>query len=204
MQATTSSMLPKNSPIYVIDFLNLFSDYREIFYKEKNIDFHLLKHKMLEKDTFDFFKMFFTKYINYTKISKESEYIFILKKITNYNVVLYKIVELYKDIKIKFIIIETKFTSNLLDKNKDDFFCQYLFCILLDKNKNVMLITNDKYRDSINYVNLFDKKCTKLKNIAYKKVSFTDLEINKYGLSLINNEKYIRVGIPKEKLKFVI
>ena len=161
MQSTTSSTLPKNSPIYVIDFLNLFSDYREIFYKEKNIDFHLLKHKMLEKDTFDFFKMFFTKYINYTKISKESEYIFILKKITNYNVVLYKIVELYKDIKIKFIIIETKFTSNLLDKNKDDFFCQYLFCILLDKNKNVMLITNDKYRDSINYVNLFDKKCTK-------------------------------------------
>lgn len=201
MSVTTST---SRSPIYVVDFLNLFSDYREIFYKEKNIDFHLLKHKTLEKDTYDFFKMFFTKYINYTSISKESEYIFILKKITNYNDVLYKIVELYKDIKIKFIIIETKFTSNLLDKNKDDFFCQYLFCILLENNKNVMLITNDKYRDSMNYINLFEKKCTKLKNITYKKVSFTDLEINKFGLSLINNKKYITLGIPKEKLKFVI
>ena len=25
---------------YIIDFLNIFSDYREIIYKKKNIDFH--------------------------------------------------------------------------------------------------------------------------------------------------------------------
>lgn len=203
--------------IYVVDFLNLFSDYREIFYKKQNIDFHLLKHKMLEKDTLGFFKMFFTKYIEHVNLSKNSEYIFILKKITNYNKLLYSIVELYKDIKIKFIVIETIFNSNILDKNKDDFLCQYLFCILLKKNKNVVLLTNDKYRDSAKYISLFNEKNATLQNISYNQSEsqsqspshsvISTLKINEYVISLMNlmnEKKYYKVGIPKNKLQYVI
>ena len=45
---------------YIIDFLNIFSDYREIIYKKKNIDFHSVKHNNKEQDTIGFFKLFFS------------------------------------------------------------------------------------------------------------------------------------------------
>ena len=44
---------------YVIDFFNIFSDYREIIYKKRDIDFHSVKHENKEKDTYDFFHLFF-------------------------------------------------------------------------------------------------------------------------------------------------
>ena len=91
------SNMKQNSPVYVIDFLNIFSDFREIKYKMSNIDFHEVKHTNKEKDSYDFFNIFFTKYIEYTGISKLSNFIFVLKKISNYDNILYSVLELYKD-----------------------------------------------------------------------------------------------------------
>ena len=77
---------------YVIDFFNIFSDYREIIYKKKDIDFHLVKYENKEKDTYDFFNLFFTKYVEKVNINKsKSTFIFILKKIHNYECLLNKI-----------------------------------------------------------------------------------------------------------------
>ena len=52
------------SNVYIVDFLNIFSDFREIKYKKDNIDFHSVKHCNKEQDTYDFFKLFFSKYID--------------------------------------------------------------------------------------------------------------------------------------------
>ena len=73
---------------YIIDFLNIFSDYREIVYKKQNIDFHSVKHNNKEKDTYNFFGLFFTKYIQKVNIKKGSIFIFIMKKINNYDEIL--------------------------------------------------------------------------------------------------------------------
>ena len=81
--------------IYITDYLNIWSDYREIKYKMNNIDFHSIKHKNKEIDTFEFFDLFFTKYINYKNISIKSNFIFILKKITKYDLILIKILKKY-------------------------------------------------------------------------------------------------------------
>ena len=40
----------KNTPVYIIDFLNIFSDFREIKYKKENIDFHSTKHLNKEQE----------------------------------------------------------------------------------------------------------------------------------------------------------
>ena len=53
------------SPIYICDYLNIFSDFREIKYKKLNIDFHTVKHMNKERDTYEFFELFFKKYIKY-------------------------------------------------------------------------------------------------------------------------------------------
>ena len=146
------SNIKKNSPIYIVDFLNIFSDFREIKYKMSNVDFHSVKHVNKEKDTLDFFKIFFTKYISYTGIKSDGNFLFVMKKITNYDNVLYKVLELYEEFNIRFIIIERKYELDILDKNKDDFLCQYIFSYLISSNDNCILISNDKYRDREIYV----------------------------------------------------
>ena len=113
--------------IYITDYLNIWSDYREIKYKMNNIDFHSIKHKNKEIDTFEFFDLFFNKYITYKNISIKSNFIFILKKITKYDLILIKILKKYHNINIRFIVIESKYNELLLDKNKDDFLCQYFW-----------------------------------------------------------------------------
>ena len=142
------------SKVCVIDHLNVWSDFREIKYKKKNIDFHDTKYENIEEDTLDFFKLFFEKYIVHLNIDKNNNFIFVMKKLLNYNNILYKILDIYKHINIRFIIIESKFSNDILDKNKDDFLCQYIFKFLMTNN-DCILISNDKYRDKKNYVNKF-------------------------------------------------
>ena len=120
-----------------------------------NVDFHSVKHVNKEKDTLDFFKIFFTKYISYTGIKSDGNFLFVMKKITNYDNVLYKVLELYEEFNIRFIIIESKYELDILDKNKDDFLCQYIFSYLISSNDNCILISNDKYRDREIYVKEF-------------------------------------------------
>ena len=169
--------------IYITDYLNIWSDYREIKYKMNNVDFHSVKHKNLEIDTFEFFELFFTKYIEYTNININSNFIFILKKITKYEEILVKILKKYHNVNIRFIVIESKYNELLLDKNKDDFLCQYLFCFLMKTNNNCILISNDKYRDLLSYVNKYDK------------ISITTLQVSNLKLDSVKNHLNININI---------
>lgn len=201
--------IKKTSPIYIIDFLNIFSDFREIKYKMSSIDFHVVKHINKEKDSLDFFKIFFTKYISYTGIKRDGNFIFVMKKITNYDNIIYKILELYKSFNIRFVIIESKYDSYILDKNKDDFLCQYIVSYLLLNNDNCILISNDKYRDKEIYVKEFSNN-----SFTNIKVIKKDNDLIESAILNINIEKIIcnkiltqickRCTIPKNKLKNIL
>jgi hypothetical protein len=139
---------------YIVDYLNIFSDFREIKYKKCNVDFHSVKHNNKEQDTIDFFNLFFSKYIEYVNIDKDSIFIFVMKKLYGYEATLGNIVKQNSSFNIRFMIIEDKYNNGVLDKNKDDFLCQYIF-YTLQKNSDCTLISNDKYRDRQKYIKLF-------------------------------------------------
>ena len=210
--STHSIANPTIFKFYVVDFLNIFSDYREIIYKKQNIDFHSVKHDNKEKDTIDFFYIFFTKYIKKVNIDKNSEFIFILKKINNYVHILNKILKSYESFKIKFILIEDEYNDKKIDKNKDDFLCQYLFFHLFKQYKNCILISNDKYRDKYEYIKLFNfdinLKIIYSQRDSYNKITIcsknASINLNKTIIDLIETKKCIRCTIPKHKLNQIL
>lgn len=194
--------------LYIIDFLNIFSDFREIKYKMENIDFHSVKHDNKEKDTYDFFKLFFTKYIDYANINKNGIFYFIMKKLNNYELILSNIIQIHNDFDIKFIIIEDKYDNVILDKNKDDFLCQYFFC-LLSQNNNCRLISNDKYRDKQSYIKLFNFDIyvrildyNKEEKILEKTIS--KIKIINHITNIMIDQRYIRCTIPKQNLNKIL
>lgn len=211
-----NNAISTNSPIYITDFLNVFSDYREIKYKKKNVDFHDVKHVNKEQDTLEFFDIFFNKYIDYinkthTYINKNGNFIFILKKITNYDNILYTILDLYKDFNIRFIVIESKYNIDILDKNKDDFLCQYIFNYLIVNNDNCLLISNDKYRDSHLYVNEFKNnykniiiRVIKKNNSTLIENSIMELSVEQLVCNNILSQNCKRCTIPKNQLKNIL
>jgi hypothetical protein len=204
------SNFKKNSPIYIVDFLNIFSDFREIKYKMSNIDFHSVKHVNKEKDTLDFFKIFFTKYISYTGIKSDGNFLFVMKKITNYDNVLYKILELYEKFNIRFIIIESKYELDILDKNKDDFLCQYIFSYLISNNDNCILISNDKYRDRDVYVKEFSNNSSTFIRVLKKtennliESALLNIDIETILCNKILTQICKRCTIPKNKLRNIL
>lgn len=194
--------------VYVVDFLNIFSDFREIKYKKDNIDFHSVKHLNKEQDTYDFFKLFFSKYIDYVKIDKGSQFYFVMKKLNNYEKILDNIMKKHNDFNMKFIIIEDKYNNVILDKNKDDFLCQYFFYILQQTQKCV-LISNDKYRDKKNYIKLFNFDIF-IKIVNYNKKS-NNLEKSILKIKMSDSisdtlilQKYTRCTIPKRELDVIL
>ena len=194
--------------IYIVDFLNIFSDFREIKYKRENIDFHLIKHTNKIKDTYDFFELFFTKYIEHVKIDKTSQFYFVMKKLTNFEIILNNIIEIYNNFNIKFIIIEDKYSNEILDKNKDDFLCQYFFYIL-SLNNDCTLISNDKYRDRQKYIKLFNfdislQIITLNKKTKTVEKSTLKIELTKKISDNIILQKYNRCTIPKQKLNNIL
>lgn len=197
-----------NKKIYIVDFLNIFSDFREIKYKKENIDFHSVKHSNKEKDTYDFFNLFFTKYIDHVNINKDSQFFFVMKKLHNYEVILDNIMKTHKNFNMKCIIIEDKFENELLDKNKDDFLCQYFF-YTLQKTNDCVLISNDKYRDKRNYIKLFNFDLF-LRVVSFnKKINTLEKSILKVKCSdSISNyiiyQKYTRCTIPKRDLNIIL
>jgi len=217
-----------NDKYYIIDFFNIFSDYREIIYKKENIDFHTIKHENKEKDTFDFFKLFFTKYIEKVNIKKESVFIFIFKKIHNYENILNSILLLYKEFKIHFIVIEDTYKDKFLNKNKDDFVCQYIFFMLFKKYKNCILISNDRYRDKLDYIKMFNtninlkliktlNNSNTILNLESNKkidsnnankdnliISNITISINQKIIELIKTKECYRCTIPKNKLSSIL
>jgi hypothetical protein len=201
--------IAKQKPlVYIVDFLNIFSDFREIKYKKQNVDFHSVKHSNKEQDTYDFFKLFFSKYIDYVKIDRSSQFYFVMKKLNDYETILDNIMQTHYDFNMKFIIIEDKFNNDILDKNKDDFLCQYFFYVL-QKNNDCVLISNDKYRDKRSYIKLFNfdifirvvnyNSKTKGLDKSTLKIRLTD----SIGDHLIL-QKYTRCTIPKRDLNLIL
>lgn len=198
----------QKSLVYIVDFLNIFSDFREIKYKKDNIDFHSVKHSNKEQDTYDFFKLFFSRYIDYVNIDKNSQFYFVMKKLNDYEVVLDNIMKTHHNFNMKFIIIEDKYENAILDKNKDDFLCQYFFYIL-QKNHQCILISNDKYRDKKNYIKLFNfdifirvvnyNAKTQGLDKSTLKIRLTD----SIGDHMIL-QKYTRCTIPKRDLNLIL
>jgi hypothetical protein len=198
----------KKQKVYIVDFLNIFSDFREIKYKRQNIDFHVIKHTNKIKDTYDFFELFFTKYINHVKIDKSSQFYFVMKKLNNFDVVLHNIIKSYYNFNIKFIIIEDQYSNQILDKNKDDFLCQYFFYILSQTN-DCTLISNDKYRDRQKYIQLFNfdislQVITLNKTTKSIEKSILKVELTKSINDKIISQKYNRCTIPKQKLNSIL
>ena len=196
------------SRVYIVDFLNIFSDFREIKYKKDNIDFHSVKHSNKEQDTYDFFKLFFSKYIDYVQINKTSQFYFVMKKLNDYEVILDNIMKTHCKFNMKFIIIEDKYDNVILDKNKDDFLCQYFFYIL-QKNNQCILISNDKYRDKKNYIKLFNFDIF-IRVVNYNKKT-SSLEKSTLKIRLNDSisdhmilQKYTRCTIPKRDLNLII
>lgn len=194
-----------NKPIYIIDFFNIFSDFREIKYKKRNIDFHNVKQSTKKEDTIDFFKLFFTRYIEFSAINKSSIFIFVMKRLYEYENILSEILESYKTFNVQFLIINTRYNIDLLDKNKDDFLCQYLFLNYKKQNICCKLISNDKYRDRLSYLNYYDNMDIIIYSLDSKKnvsKSTKSYDINKNIVSdLISTyESYTRCSIPKNKL----
>lgn len=194
--------------IYIVDFFNIFSDFREIKYKKSNIDFHNVKQRNKQQDTSDFFELFFTKYIQYMNIQRDSRFIFIMKKLNEYESILEDLVRKYHVFDIKLIIIEDKYHNDILDKNKDDFLCQYIFYILQQKY-NVDLISNDKYRDRQNYVSLFtfDILTTSISwnnKLCCLEKSTCKLKVNNLICNNLMTQKCKRCSIPKHKLDVIM
>ena len=196
------------SNVYIVDFLNIFSDFREIKYKKDNIDFHSVKHCNKEQDTYDFFKLFFSKYIDYVQIEKTSKFYFVMKKLNDYENILDNIMKTHSEFNMRFIIIEDKYDNIILDKNKDDFLCQYFFYIL-QKNNNCVLISNDKYRDKKNYIKLFNFDIS-IRVVNYNKKT-SSLEKSTLTIKLTDSisdnmifQKYTRCTIPKRDLNLIL
>jgi len=196
------------SNVYIVDFLNIFSDFREIKYKKDNIEFHSVKHCNKEQDTYDFFKLFFSKYIDYVQIKKTSTFYFVMKKLNDYENILDNIMKTHSEFNMKFIIIEDKYDNVILDKNKDDFLCQYFFYILQKKN-NCVLISNDKYRDKKNYIKLFNFDIS-IRVVNYNKKT-SSLEKSTLTIKLTDSisdnmifQKYTRCTIPKRDLNLIL
>jgi hypothetical protein len=198
----------KKQTIYVVDFLNIFSDFREIKYKKDNVDFHSVKHCNKEQDTYDFFKLFFSKYIDYVQIDKTSKFYFVMKKLNDYESILDNIMKTHSKFNLRFIIIEDKYNNVILDKNKDDFLCQYFFYIL-QKTNNCVLISNDKYRDKKNYIKLFNFDIS-IRVINYDKKT-ESLQKSLLTIKLTDSisdhmilQKYTRCTIPKRDLNLIL
>jgi hypothetical protein len=199
---------PLINKVYIVDFLNIFSDFREIKYKKDNIDFHSVKHSNKEKDTYDFFNLFFTKYIDYVNINKESQFYFVMKKLHDYEIILDNIMKTHKNFNMKFIIIEDKYKNELLDKNKDDFLCQYFFYIL-QKTNDCVLISNDKYRDKRDYIKLFNFDIfIRVVNFNHKsntlEKSILKIQLSDNISNRIILQKFTRCTIPKRDLNIII
>lgn len=203
---------PSPKMFYVCDFLNVFSDFREIKYKKENVDFHYVKHNNKEQDTIGFFDLFFSKYISYVGISNQSSFIFVMKKLNDYDRILEFVIKKHKTFDIKLFIIEDKYEDGTLDKNKDDFLCQCIFDSIQQTNGNCVLISNDKYRDRNSYVNLFvsDMSINVLEwNPFSKQVqsSIIKFEVNKKIRSRIVNQSISlknRCTIPKHRLTKIL
>ena len=97
------------------------------------------------------------------------------------------------------------YENKILDKNKDDFLCQYFF-YMFKKTNPCMLISNDQYRDAESYIKLFNFDLW-IKVVSYNRMSNsldkTVLKINPCDFirTDLNNK---RCAIPKKNLNRIL
>lgn len=186
--------------IYIVDFLNVFSDFREMRYKLYNIDWKDVMHSKFEKDLNIFFKWFFEYYVIELKLEKKCQYVFVMKHI-GFQKLFQNILQTYSLYDILFLTID-KQQDNLIDKNKDDFLCKYLYCLYKIQGRTVHLISNDLYRDFKDYFSIFKDKIfgARLSKISNEKN--INIKINHIVLSRVF-QKIEKISIKKEKLKYL-
>jgi hypothetical protein len=189
-----------NSPkvTYIVDMLNVFSDFRETYYKRQNVDFHSVKYQNLHKDSYIFFDVFFNDYLKLTGIKKTSRFVFVSKRINHYDDVLANVISKYREFDIKFILVTDKYQDLIIDNNKDDFLCQYLLTVY----SNSVLISNDNYKNNKEYTELF----LKLKRVNVQVMSIckgsilntnTLFLIDKQVIEYIHSTKFSRKCLSK-------
>ena len=202
------NIMSNHKRVVICDYMNVFSDFREIKYKQQNIDFHLVKHSNKRKDTLEFFTLIFTKYIQFVNIPISSKFIFVMKKLNGYDDILSTVLETFCNLDITILTINDKYTNDLVDKNKDDFLCQYLFMEMQQKF-TCTLISNDKYRDREFYINLFDFDMH-ISSIKWNRdnrclhQTSQNFKINKEFSKSILLQHCKRCTIPKHKLYKII
>jgi hypothetical protein len=188
--------------VYVIDFLNVFSDYRELKYKIMGVDFHKVKYTTLQEDTVEFFNFFFTKYTTRQKLCISSSFIFVMKKLVNYDVVLRGILEDLKHIDIKFVVVTNRYKNKVIDDNKDDFMCQYFLSMY---GSSSYLISNDLYRNKGEYLNMFlHLERIETEIMTSKHVNNTIFLIDQQVIKNIANLSTTNCSLSKKKLLQVI
>jgi len=159
---------------YIIDFFNVFTTFRVKKYSKKELE--ELKYRNFAHDCIEFFDWFFTVYINK---KKKSRYIFVLKEY-GHRYIFKCIVKKYN---VDIVIATDRY------KNIDDFTCHYLY-YLFNKNKDVVVISNDKFRDfnlyckSYEILNVDIYTCFGYKeNFIYDCRNIEYEEINRIGFS---------------------
>lgn len=187
---------------YIIDFLNVFSDYREIIYKFENKDFHKFKETNLKIDLFNYFEFFTSKFIPYLKLNNKTKphFIFIVKSIKGIENHFIEILQKYKDknFKLEFYIITSFLNSQIIDKNKDDVLVQFLH----KSQPKSIIISNDKYKDTTNYIDLFNKMPLVCKVLEYNNKNDGSFSYNKrFVIDNVKNLEIKTICVKKKELK---
>lgn len=163
---TTIPLAYQSEMTYIIDYFNIFSDFREVYYKNMNVDFHNVKHENLSADTIRFFKVFFSIYVKKADLDTSRQFVFIIKKLYNYRDILESLIQEYSThFNLRFMIVKDRYKNKQIDKNKDDFICQYMLGLY---GSDAEIVTNDKYSDSKQYIQTFlEEKQINVQSVMY-------------------------------------
>lgn len=184
--------------IYIVDFLNIFSDFREMKYNLYNMDWRDFMYSKFETDLNIFFKWFFNYYVKELKLHDDYEYIFIMKNVGFTN--LFKtLIKEYPN--ISFMYME-KHAEPIIEKNKDDFLCNYFYAFYKIQGHNIQLISNDKYKDLENYYQIFRDKTFDIKIIKNSQKYSIKLHIHSIIIEKML-KKIEKNAINKKNLKYL-
>lgn len=151
-------------------------------------------------DLIKFFKWFFNYYVKELNLHDNYEYIFIIKDI-GYRYLFDSILKEYKNVQMLFLK-KNKSDGDLIEKNKDDFICNYLYVFYKIQGKDVVLISNDKYRDLNTYYKHYENKVIESDFYTQNGFNKVSIKVNDIILSKLF-EKNEKKSIDKQKLKYL-
>ena len=168
----------------IIDFLNVFTTFREQKYKTNNIYWRDVSHINFKTDCVQFFKWFFNFYLKEMKLKKEYKYIFVSKDI-GYRNIFKKIIKDY-DTSIWFV-------KNRL-QDVDDFICNYLYFFYTNIHKPVVVISADKFKDIKLHYNVI------ITIDVYTQFGNREINLNCNDIEI---KKIDRIYLDKKKFKYL-